>query len=137
MGPRAAPRLEPDHALLLELTSFDAFSNQIHRSDVISIIDFTAAWCGPCQRLKPHVRQLAEAHRGNAALVFCIVDVDALPEAAEHAKVRAMPTIKAFRNGIEIGTVVGVNVSHIEELVRQCAEARAPAVGAKADAERK
>lgn len=55
------------------------------------IVDFTAAWCGPCQKIKPFFAELAAAHE---EALFVTVDVDELEQVSEEAQVRAMPTFQ-------------------------------------------
>jgi thiol-disulfide isomerase/thioredoxin/NAD-dependent dihydropyrimidine dehydrogenase PreA subunit len=55
------------------------------------IVDFTAEWCGPCQKIKPFFAELAAAH---PEALFVKVDVDELEQVSEEASVRAMPTFQ-------------------------------------------
>ena len=52
------------------------------------IVDFTATWCGPCQRIAPVYEQLSNKH---AAALFLKVDVDQCPETAASNNVSSMP----------------------------------------------
>ena len=58
------------------------------------LVDFAAAWCGPCQAIAPHFSRLAE-HA--TALTLFRLDVDEVPEAQEAAGVTAMPTFQVWR----------------------------------------
>jgi thioredoxin 1 len=70
----------------------------------ITLLEFTAAWCGPCKMLKPTLDALAKDYR-----VACSeVDVERDPITAQRYDVRAMPTVVILRDGAEVGRMVGV-----------------------------
>jgi thioredoxin-like negative regulator of GroEL len=69
----------------------------------IALLEFTAAWCGPCKQLKPTLDALAREYR----VAITEIDVDRDPVAAQHHDVRAMPTTLILRDGVEVGRVVG------------------------------
>lgn len=69
----------------------------------LTILDFTAAWCGPCKTLKPVLETLSREY--DAQLVEIDVDVD--PAKAQAYNVRSMPTVVLMRNGQEVGRFVG------------------------------
>ena len=68
------------------------------------VVDFTATWCGPCQRIKPFFEELAAAHKG---ALFVKVDVDELESVSQAAEVLAMPTFQVYREGQRVDTVQG------------------------------
>ena len=69
-------------------------------SQVPVVVDFTATWCGPCQRIKPFFEELAAAHKG---ALFVKVDVDELESVSQAAEVLAMPTFQVYREGRRVG----------------------------------
>ncbi len=69
----------------------------------LSIIDFTAAWCGPCRQLKPVLETLAREYK----IPLVEVDTDHDPLMAQQFNVRSMPTVVLMRNGREVGRFVG------------------------------
>jgi thioredoxin 1 len=65
--------------------------------DGIVLVDFWAAWCGPCQRFAPTFEKASEKHPD---VVFGKVDTEAEQELAGAAGIRSIPTLMAFRDGI-------------------------------------
>ncbi len=71
----------------------------------LTILDFTAAWCGPCKTIAPILAAL-EAEYGHRIRVVP-VDVEAEPALAQQFGVRSMPTIVLVHDGREVGRTVG------------------------------
>jgi thioredoxin 1 len=98
------------------LYSRKARFDEIINSGNVIIIDFWAAWCGPCRFISPVFEKLSEAISGPE---FYKVDVDNEPEIAEEVGIRAMPTFVAFQNGQKVSEVGGADPSKLEQLVHQ------------------
>jgi putative thioredoxin len=69
------------------------------------IVDFWAAWCGPCRALGPAIEQEVEKRAGKLELAK--VDVDAEPELAGRYGIQSLPTVAVFRNGEPVTGFVG------------------------------
>ena len=69
------------------------------------MVDFGAAWCGPCNAIAPIVDKLADEYQGK--VLIGKVDVDACPEISKRYKVRNIPTILFMKNGEVVDKQVG------------------------------
>ncbi|WP_433257556.1 thioredoxin [Streptosporangium sp. CA-135522] len=89
----------------------DTFAQSVLTSDKPVLVDFWADWCHPCHMLAPVLEQLADERADD--LVVAKVDVDAYPELAEQYGVRAFPTLKLFRAGRVVHTLVGATPKRV------------------------
>ncbi|XP_076235201.1 thioredoxin-like [Calliopsis andreniformis] len=80
------------------------------------VVDFTATWCGPCQRIAPVFEQLSVKYP-NA--VFLKVDVDKCAETAAMQGVSAMPTFIFYRNHTKLGLCQGADPVGLESKIQQ------------------
>ena len=90
-------------------------SAQVEAADKLLVVDFTAVWCGPCQRIAPAFAALAEEFADSA--LFVKVDVDRLGELAAQLGVTSMPTFLFFRGGEVIDTMRGADEAGLRALV--------------------
>jgi len=84
--------------------------------DKTVIVDFTATWCGPCQRIKPF---FADLENNFPHVVFCKIDVDENAKTAEKYGVKAMPTFMAFRGGEKDGEMSGADANTLQKFVEK------------------
>jgi len=91
--------------MALEIT--DAmFEETVLNSDKPVVVDFWAAWCGPCRMVGPIIDEISNDYEGKA--VVGKVDVDANQEFAAKYGVRNIPTVLIFKGGELVGRQVGV-----------------------------
>jgi len=91
---------------------------QVIGSGTPIVIDFTAAWCGPCKVISPIFEQLSNEAK-SATVEFYKVDVDEQADIAQELGIRAMPTFKLFKDGKEVETLVGAAPQKLQELITQ------------------
>jgi thioredoxin 2 len=82
-----------------------AFDAAVANSSIPIVVDFWAAWCGPCRMVAPEVKKAAHTLSGKALVLK--VDTDANPELSGRFQIRSIPTIAAFANGKEVNRVSG------------------------------
>lgn len=81
------------------------FPAEIEGGQGLSIVDFWAAWCGPCRVVAPILEQLAGEYSGR--LMVAKLDVDTNQETAMRYNIRSIPSILFFKDGQHVDTVVG------------------------------
>jgi thioredoxin 1 len=81
------------------------FNDEILASDKVVLVDFWAAWCGPCMMLGPVIEELAGDYEGKA--VIAKLNVDDNPKTAAAYGIRSIPTMMVFKNGQVVDQMVG------------------------------
>ncbi len=81
------------------------FQSEVVSSDLPVLVDFTAAWCGPCKMLEPIVTQLAQEWGGKVKVVK--LDVDDNSDLAMQYQVMGVPTLILFVKGQPVQRVTG------------------------------
>lgn len=95
------------NAITLTAANFD---EEVVRSDVPVLVDYWAAWCGPCRILGPVVDEIASERAG--ILKVGKVDVDREPELADRAGVQGIPFVVLYRDGSPVAFAVGALPKH-------------------------
>ncbi len=74
----------------------ETFASAINDGGLV-VVDFGAAWCGPCRALAPQYEALSEAYEGKAK--FYKVDIDEAQETAANLGIMSVPTVLFFKGG--------------------------------------
>ena len=82
-----------------------SFATDVLASEKTIRVDFWAEWCGPCRAVSPILDQIATEHADKLDVVK--LNVDDNPETAMKYQVTSIPTMKVFRGGEVVKTVIG------------------------------
>ena len=80
--------------------------NEIIQADKLALVDFTAAWCGPCKTMAPILKEVKKEVGETVTIIK--VDVDQSPQAAQQYQVQGVPTLILFKNGEQVWRQSGV-----------------------------
>ncbi len=80
------------------------FARFVEGTGLPVLVDFWAAWCGPCTMMAP---QFEAAARQMPGVRFVKVDSDASPATSARFRIRSIPTLVLFRNGVEVARISG------------------------------
>ncbi len=96
-------------------SSFDA---TVLKSDMPTIVDFWAPWCGPCRAIAPLLEELSGAYQNKIKIVKCNVDDN--PVTPGKFEIRSIPTLIFFKDGKVFEQIVGmVAKAKLEETIKK------------------
>src|SRR6187431_3010024 len=82
------------------------FDSEVLKANGPVLVDFTAAWCGPCRQIAPVIEQLANENNGLAKVGK--LDIDSSPETTKAFRVDSIPTLLIFKDGEVVQKFQGV-----------------------------
>jgi len=102
---------------ILEVSD-DTFESEIVNSEIPSMVDFWAEWCGPCKKVGPVVEELAAEYEGKIKIAK--MDVDSNRQTPAKFGIRNIPTLILFKGGEVVNTIVGAQPkTSIEEELKK------------------
>lgn len=93
--------------------------NDIIANNKLVVVDFFAAWCGPCRALSPYIDELATNHHH---ILFAKANIEETQIMANELDVKSLPCVVIFENGKEINRVVGFNKPKLQAIIENLSE---------------
>lgn len=82
------------------------FENEVINSQIISIVDFWAPWCGPCRKMSVVIDEVANEFKGKVNV--CKINTDENLKSAKEYSISGLPSILIFKDGKPIERLVGL-----------------------------
>jgi thioredoxin 1 len=96
------------------------FQSDVLGSDRPVLVDFWAAWCGPCRAVGPTIEELASQYDGKVAVGK--LNIDENPQAPTEFSIHSIPAVLLFKDGKDVETLIGVqSKERYEQAIQQAA----------------
>jgi thioredoxin 1 len=105
-----------------EFTENDDITNVLLENmekKVLSLLYFTASWCGPCQKIKPFLKELSESlkNSGEYNIEFYMIDIDSNEEFCDKCNIRSVPTFFIMNGKDLLGSLSGADKTKLSEMI--------------------
>ncbi len=101
---------------IIEITDSN-FEQEVINSDMPVLVDFWAAWCGPCKAIAPKIEELANEFAGKIKIGKCNVDEN--PSTPGDYEIRSIPTLIFIKDGKVVDKIIGiVSKIKLEEAIK-------------------
>ena len=87
--------------------------------NILSLLYFTASWCGPCQKIKPFLKELSESLKksGEYNIEFYMIDIDNNEEFCDKCKISSVPTFFIMNGKDLLGSLSGADKTKLSEMI--------------------
>ena len=103
--------------MLIEFKDED-FENKI-KNEEVSVIQFSAEWCGPCKALKPIMDRLSDEYKEKCSMWYADIENEGI-NTGSAAGIRGVPTVIIYKKGVEVDRKVGgVPESNMREFLEK------------------
>ena len=92
------------------------FNRAVLRGRKPVLVDFWAAWCGPCRAIAPHLEAMARDYEGQ--LIVAKLDVDSNRIIPQRYNVQSIPTLILFHEGQQVKRIVGADAGQLKRVVK-------------------
>lgn len=103
---------------MIDIKNEKEFEEEVLKSELPTLVDFWAPWCGPCKAISPILKQLEEENSGKLKIVK--VDIDENEDLVNNFRIRSVPTLMIFKNGnMEHQSVGSISKTNLQTILNK------------------
>ena len=84
---------------------------------ILSLLYFTASWCGPCQKIYPLLNELSDKLKGNYNIEFFKIDIDENEEFSDKCNIKSVPTFYIMNGKTLLSQCSGADINTVGEMI--------------------